>query len=316
MKGNFSSMRLHIHFGIHRTGTSSIHRNLSTNKNILLDNGILYPELGVESRHVKLAWKLINGKLSYEKAIEQIKAEIKDTTKLVLLSSEDFCLLDIEKWLMLLSENFDLSASIYLKRQDIWLESWYNQHIRWPWSKRFSNASPDFFLNKMSEFYWINYEQLLSRIASRIPEGKLYVNTVESSSVSDTANDLFQFLGVPLISKQVNKNASLSSAKMDIVRRINFINLNGSARMRIISALERLEIKEDNGSKHIFNDKQARLIMKKFSGSNKKVAEKYFGREKLFNDPYISHRSPSFVSDEKAYKKYIPELLKIVSQDS
>ena len=49
-------MKLHIHFGIHRTGTTSIIRTILNNLNTLNKYGYLIPKLGFEHRHIKIAF--------------------------------------------------------------------------------------------------------------------------------------------------------------------------------------------------------------------------------------------------------------------
>ena len=204
-----------MHFGIHRTGTTSIHRSLVKSKDRLYKNGVLYPELGVNHRHVKLAWGLKSGRMKIEDVIQEILEERSSSTDLVVLSSEDFCLLNVKRFLTKLSEVFEVSASVNLRRQDAWLESWYNQHIKWPWSKKFSSCTPQFFLKNASDFYWLDYEKLLGDICSVIPEERVHVNTMEKAGVTNTAHDLVQHLGIGdwVTDAHDDKNASLSYAK-------------------------------------------------------------------------------------------------------
>lgn len=159
---------MHIHFGIHRTGTTSIHSTLVNNLEKFEEQGVLYPELDVNHRHVRTAWQLISKKIDGQELVEKIKEEVTPDTKKIILSSEDFCQLKDSTWLQVLSKNFDLTASVYLRRQDLWLESWYNQHIKWPWDRRFSAATPQYFLSKKHEFYWLDYSWLLSQIEAFI----------------------------------------------------------------------------------------------------------------------------------------------------
>ncbi len=310
-------MKLHIHFGIHRTGTTSIHKALSASAEILKSHGILYPDLGVGRRHVKLAWQIKSGKVSPDEVIERIQHECNELTELVVLSSEDFCLVDIESWLSLLGRNFDVTASVYLKRQDKWLESWYNQHIKWPWSKKFSSSTPDFFVENMKDFYWIDYEKLLGRIASIVPREKLYINVAGPEGVQDTVSDFLYHVGVDKrwLNPYQDRNASLTTARLDILRRIDIQPLGPKARQRVLAALSDLDVEEDDGRKVVFDNSKVDYILKKFSASNKKVAKKYFSRRELFDCQDLNGKRafPAFVTDDKAYREYIPEILKSVS---
>lgn len=304
--------RLHIHFGIHRTGTSSIHHHLYRNLSALKEIGICYPNMDVGHRHVKLVWKLVSKKISPGRLFQKLKKEVPEDAKLIILSSEDFSLMRNLDWLKAASSEYELSASVYLKRQDSWLESWYNQNIRWPWDKRLSKATPEIFLKHVDEFHWINFDVLLKKISTVIPREKLYVNVIDSSGIRDTVEDFFRHCEInTTLAPPKIENESISAAKLDILRRINLFDVeHDMVRRKIISAVRRLNIDEDDGSKTVFNDEQVRLILDKFKLSNQVVATNYFGREELFLDSVKWNRTPCFVSDLKAYRIYIPQLVK------
>jgi hypothetical protein len=286
------------------------------NKSILKKHGILYPDLGVSHRHVKLAWKLKKKELSIGDVIREIQSESDADTTKVVLSSEDFCLIDIEDWLRQLSRHYEVTASIYLKRQELWLESWYNQHIKWPWSAKFSSSTPGFFLENMGDFYWIDYARLLKRISGVIGKSNLYVNVVDSAGVYNTVDDLLGHIGIDKdwLSEYQEHNTSLTTAKIDILRRINLKGVKPKARRRIIDALDRLDVEEDDGKKVVFTDAQVCMVLDHFAKSNEVVAKEYFSRKELFADPIKTGRTPAFVEDRKAYRRYIPELLKHIAE--
>lgn len=251
--------------------------------------------------------------------MSRIKAECNDLTKQVILSSEDFCLIDIESWLSLLSTHFDVTASVYLKRQDRWLESWYNQHIKWPWDSKFSSATPEFFINHMEDFYWIDYKCLLDRIVSVVPRQQLYINVAGTGWIKDTVSDFLSHVGIDQrwLNPYQDGNASLTTARLDIVRRLDLYHLPPKARKRILSVLEEVNVIEDNGRKDIFTSSQIEYVLNHFDKSNRAVAKKYFGKEKLFDESDLGQerKTPAFVNDERAYRIYIPEMLKRLCQD-
>lgn len=311
-----SKIRLHVHFGMHRTGTTSIHRSFFKSKDELFRNGVLYPELGVDHRHVKLAWGLKSGHIKIDTVIKDIIKECGDSTKLIVLSSEDFCLLNIKKFLTKLSDSFNVTVSIYLRRQDTWLESWYNQHIKWPWSKKFSTSTPEFFIENAKDFYWLDYEKLLGEICAVLPEDSVYVNTMEKSGVTNTAHDLVRYLGVGdwVSDAHEDKNASLSYVKLQVLRQIDLMDVQAKARKKIIDALTNMDIPGDSGSKRIFSEPIARRIMKAYEKSNCAVAKRFFGRENLFIDNDFSSYTPVVLDEEEIRSKYVPELLKRVAK--
>ncbi|WP_315618865.1 hypothetical protein [Halomonas sp. I1] len=259
---------------------------------------------------------LNGGKITSEEVIRDIEFQVNPLTHTIILSAEDFCLVQDASFFSRLRERYDVSAVVYLKRQDLWLESWYNQHVKWPWDEKFSSSTPDEFLRRHDkDFSWIDYYKLVKDIERRVGLGNLYVNVVDESGVKDTVGDFLNHLSIdPMwLNDYSDKNSSLSSAKLDILRRVDTYGLSGKARQRVIEALGSMEIEEDNGSKLVFDDSQVKRILSCYDESNRKVAREYFSRDRLFYDEVKLGRQPVFVSDERAYKYYIPQILKVLS---
>lgn len=290
---------------------------MASSRGILRSHGVLYPALFGKGSHVSLPWWLMSGKVSHKELAKEINSKDQDIIKRIVVSAEDFCLLDDFSFVNLLRDEYgyEVEVSLYLKEQVSWLESWYNQHVKWPWQEKFSGATPQFFFENISDFFWIDYSRLLDKILSFTDQGGLYVNVVDSSGVKDTVSDFLSHIGIDprWLNSYEDRNASLSTAKLDILRRVNLSGVGGGARSKILSALDELDVVEDDDKKIIFNDKQALKIVEKFRKSNKDVARKYFNRDVLFSDPQRSQRAPSFVTEEKAYKDYIPTMLKMVA---
>jgi len=315
--------KLVIHFGIHRTGTTFLQNNLKRNRSRLIEHGILYPDLGFGCNHSRVAWGLIRNKVGdYEInskwLIEKINAEIDPKTTLIILSHEDFCLIESNEWLVELKKEYEVEVVIYLRRQDVWLESWYNQHVKWPWNKKFSSSTPKFFLEHYKDFFWIDYFNLLENLLATIERENLYVNVVDRLGAVDTTIDFFEHIGVGAIidiESDSNANSSLSAAKIDILRRVDLMSLrkNGKAKQKILKCLRELNIDEDDGNRYFFSDEEVKSISDVFSDSNRKVAQKYFNRDTLFGDSLKLNRQLVQIPDWKAYRIYIPRLLKKVA---
>ena len=59
----------------------------------------------------------------------------------------------------------------YLRRQDHWLMSWYNQHVKWPFDREKSRMDPQAFLATLEDFHWLDYERLLGRWSAVLGAG-------------------------------------------------------------------------------------------------------------------------------------------------
>lgn len=306
---------LFLHMGIHRTGTTTVQDILSYNRENLLSQGVLYPKLGDRSSNSSLAWKFLRNRITGNELLELFYKEAKDFNA-VILSDEDFCQTWDNTWLKSLNDVFDIRVIIYLRRQDRWINSWYNQHIRWPWNKKFSSATPDFFVENLNDFYWIDYEKLLSQIEEVIPQDNLHIQIIDPLGIKDTTTDMLAYIGVECISRKdiLRTNASISALKLDLLRRIDLMSLNGgnTARLRILNAIKNINIKKDNGNQSVLTYEQATQILEKFKGSNSKVAKKYFGRENLFS-PLEQKEDKEILLSTKDANHYLLALLKEIA---
>lgn len=311
-------MKLLIHFGVHRTGTTFIQSNLAQNQRALKENGFLYPNIQHNASHVRLPTLLKSNTLTPTDVIAEIEDQITPAIHTVILSSENFCYPQCHEALKQISEGFELYAMVYLRRQDLWLESWYNQHVKWPWSGQFSGSSFADFLRRIDDFQWIDYRKLLNSVEQLVPRDRIHVKDLDEHGLQNSFEDFLQYCGIRsswLNICEKSRNCSLSSAKIDILRRIDIFGLQPAARQRIIRALGKIEIEEDNGKGTLLTDRQRKIIIKKFSKSNQHVAQQHFGRKRLFSDYVANSRHPAFVGDSIAYRKYIPELLKRVAEE-
>ena len=311
-------IKLKLHFGVQRTGSSTIKKRLIASDQILKVNGFLHPELGVQHRHTGLAWKLNQKKISIEEIMDRIAEERTPNIHTIIVAGEDFALVEDFRWLSVLKDHYDVEVAIYLKRQDLWLESWYNQHVKWPWSKKFSGKSAEYFYDNIDDFSWIDYDGLLSKITKFLPSRKLHVQVLDGAGIKDSATDFFAFCGIPgkLIKTVSEQNASISMAQIEVLRRVDLADVGVAARVKIIKALQAVKIDEDDGKKIVFTDLQVTNILKRFELTNRRVAKKYFNRDILFADPVLSNRHPIRISDEKVYSVYLPQIIKKITTPS
>lgn len=308
-------IKLKLHFGVQRTGSSTIKQRLIASDQALKASGFLHPELGVKHRHTGLAWKLNQKKISINEIMDRIDREKTPNIHTIIVAGEDFALVDDFRWLSVLKQHYDVEVAIYLKRQDLWLESWYNQHVKWPWSKKFSGASADYFYDNIGDFSWIDYDKLLSKITKFLPSQKLHIQVLDAAGIKDSATDFFAFCGIPekLIETVLEQNASITMAQIEVLRRVDLAGVGAAARAKIIKALQAVKIDEDDGKKTAFTDLQVTNILKRFEQSNKRVAKKYFNRDALFTDPVLLNRHPVRISDEKVYSSYLPQIIKKIA---
>ena len=310
-------MKLILHFGIHRTGSTSIQRNLAANREVLKQHGFLYPHIeGVVSPQ-SLPAKLNVEAASLKRLFRKVEKQATQETHTVILSSEDLCTLGNYKFLEDIPQKFDVRVVLYLRRQDLWLESWYNQHVKWPWDADFSGSDIHYFVGKIKNFPWIDYKNLLARIERFLPRDKLHVESIGETGAASSVDDFLKFCSINpgYLQKENNKNQSLSSAKIDILRRIDMIDLQESARLKILRGLGKIKIREDNGTRIFLTRSERETIISNFSESNLYVARRYFQRDKLFTEYLSKQAHPALVGDINAYQEYIPQILKKIAEE-
>jgi hypothetical protein len=187
-----SGGRLTLHIGIHRTGTTGLQRGLAANRDRLAAQGKCYPFAG--TNHQDIAWALHRGKLDGKGLGKQLEPYAGQGH--IIMSGEDFCIHRELGWLAPLKAVYDVEAVVYLRRQDHWLMSWYNQHVKWPFSRRHAVMTPKEFLGCLDEFYWLDFEKMLALWEAALGREKVHVRVIEKGQVTDAIGDFLAITGI------------------------------------------------------------------------------------------------------------------------
>lgn len=124
--------RLYLHIGMHKTGTTAIQNFLFQNHSSLKDNNLLYysNNCAIDYRFA-LAFK---DRTDFEYVIRSLEEIKKAREENIILSCEVFLEEDHIAGLLYeyltqngILEQFDVKIIVYIRRQDCWLESAYNQ---------------------------------------------------------------------------------------------------------------------------------------------------------------------------------------------
>jgi len=103
-------MRLIIHIGLHKTGTTSFQNFLHFNRDSLLEAGVLYPEMGEHESHWVIPNQIVRNNWDYVE--DYMKTSLSNAKKAnietVFISSEDFELFLFEGYLASQFENLVL----------------------------------------------------------------------------------------------------------------------------------------------------------------------------------------------------------------
>lgn len=326
-------MKVILHIGWHKTGTSSLQTFLSNNKALLLEkHGIMYPDTGLISHaHHKLAWSLQDPlvsqwakKISFNTPAEEIFTLLftecrNRNAETVLLSSEEFS--QTEKYsisrLASVLKTHQVTIVAYIRRQDKYLESLYNQLIKTSFM-RYKLDLDRFIENKIKED-GLNYMNYFPKWSAVFPGAEFIIRPYERELLlqNDICHDfLHHVLKCPEQEFQFNpaeENESLGFRSVEFLKRMNRIPISGSQHEKIVSLLKQLE-KETTPHKGLLSATTRQKILESFQQSNQQFANQYLGGMNpfLLNDREKSEDLPAYTEEDfiQMLARILPELLK------
>jgi hypothetical protein len=295
-----------IHIGLHKTGTSAIQAFLRDNRTNLLKQGILYP-LNIEAwvNHNPLIWHLMEAKYlpkNHAYYVKESSAKHWETLRCiigesdaprVLLSAEDFCLIDPEK-IAELCFGFSTRILIYLRRQDQYLQSVYNEDVKSFGFMR--EESFDAFLktNRLNDI--IHYERFLQRWIDAFGRDRINVGIYDRAHLAQGL--IFDFtsragicLDESIKRPQRKVNASLPGNILEIKRLLNRFHLSEWQHRFLLDSLMNTPMvhrqKKASYSDHTFlTHERRKAFLEQFQEGNQAVALNFFGESAhLFPDP-------------------------------
>jgi hypothetical protein len=221
-----------------------------------------------------------------------IKDGLAAPVETIIVSGEDLCRIRNVSRLAPLKSSFDVRVLCYLRRQDDWLESWYNQHVKWPWDAAFSTMPPQQFLERRGDFHWLDYAEMLGRWRAELGRESLIVRPYERAQMpGSVVEDFCRLCGIDFGSLKVLRpaeNASVPARGLTMLRQLNLYGKQGPQRTRLISGVNRaFAVAGLADGVHVFSPRQRREIASAFTEGNAKVAREYLGRDDgaLFREP-------------------------------
>lgn len=301
-------MRVILHIGTEKTGTTSIQRFLVQNSDRLKNSGILYPislrpypehinhlsltaaarREGVEDDIVREAGMSGRNRNEERKHLsEKLGREIKSANaKQVLISSEHLssrlqCSDEIENVRTILHQAgcFDIYVCVYLRDQLTFLRSWYSTAVR-SGERRLLSDIPFSYLR-----LYLDLLGLLRRWELIFGEDRVNVYSYGEAKSQGLLAHFVSSAGVPggLEESSMGKifNASIDGAHLEILRRLNGW-LEGpefeKKRRYLADSFERLS----TGPAVVIPAELEAKIVDTFSEDNRRIEEKYFlGRRVL-----------------------------------
>lgn len=320
-------MKVYLHIGTHKTGSTLIQEACVRLHEALREDGFFYPIKGFSGTgHHELAWAI---KSKDEETARKLYKEIKDDStreEVLLLSSEEFEFIrDFSLFEELFGED-EVSVIVYLRRQDKYLESEYNQHVRM-YKTRFSGDIFQFFMFHNFDMRF-NYEALLksweslAAVVNVIPES--YDQVSDDNRLLST---FFEHIGVSeecYETEEFNRaNVSIPpSALVYLVRWNRLPDVKKCIHDQYIELLKDpllqekirggLPVENQNNSYETFlGESYGKRLVSKFRDRNSFVSRKYFGRGSLFDNDFSSNfRIDPYEHFDLALARRIEEVVK------
>ena len=287
-------MRIILHIGVYKTGTTAVQNFLTRNRSALAKRGVLYPESFTKfDAHHPLPWALGVGHRAKELSVrpdEVVRAILQEADSAgadtVILSSEEFINLEAAERLPALKRLFAghaVEILIYLRRQDSLLLSTYGQHVRM-YSIRFTGTISDFLLKHSNFLNKYNYWGTLQRWAKVFGSDAMHVKLYDQARFpeGDIVGDFADTLGIGLDGcdgRKVNGiNRNLSDLGLEVLRRLNAMPLDEATHQRFIRMLEESPL-QGQGDYQLLSRRNRQELMGQFANSNARVAKHWFGRD-------------------------------------
>ena len=300
-------MRLYLHIGLSKTGTSAIQTFFYRNREILLKElKILYPQTGILiaggiPAHHFLAFslfkpneaKFFNVNTSFEDYMDQMKKEIDETKpEKVVISSEAFMHYKdepiLEKFSHSLNSLFEeIYILVYLRRQDLWKESSYSQVVKdyGVRVKRIFKESAGY----SKELDWLlMYDKFLSRWKTFFPKAKIIPRIYDRKALpnGDVIKDFLSILGIEygkFENLESDPNPSLSHLSTLALREINEkFDLTPEEHGKIVQYLFKLDKEEGSPLKTFFTLQERIKFLEYFRESNERLFSEWFNCENKF----------------------------------
>jgi hypothetical protein len=290
-------MKLVLHVGIHKTGTSAIQAFCKANRAALIEKGILYPntaltELSVTSTPTSQAGHrafqdvlVTPVNQNSEAMLSQIAEEANafDNIHTVLISCETFSAPRVKISTSVpesLQRYFsETSILMYLRRQDDWAASFYKEVLCWP-GRKSSNSFNQFIKGFLAE--WLDFQNRVNNWADVFGDEKLIVKSYDDRLNKNIIIDFFAQLGLDVTDQQQFRfpgfnNPSLPDDLVELMRGINRYKMNREQRSKITNRIfnELSASRYEVDYKPVLTPAIRRSMAKKFSGMNRALADRF-----------------------------------------
>jgi hypothetical protein len=287
-------INLYLHIGLHKTGTTALQYLLLNNRSLLEQKGYLYPSTGLEDTpaHYGLAWSLDpNQKLPFSanEIWGRLRQEIKQSkAQNIVLSSEDFIILEDLEELRQVTEDYNVKIIVYLRRQDYLVQSMYNQLVREP-TIRLTVTIQEFIQRNMyNVLVYLDFSHRLEVWKNNFGKNNIIVRVYEKAQLPEGIfADFLEVIGLDFTDEYVLPEKKVANISFDLdvlefLRLLNSIPMTVSHHTELLVTLNSLSQKigeRDSDHRHLLFPWEQVELLERYKESNSQVAREYLGRE-------------------------------------
>jgi len=317
-------MGLTLHVGLSKTGTTSIQLFLWRNRNILLKKfGILYPKTGIKEKlgyGQHLIPNILRSKQNYSDLKNMLIREINNhKADNIVISSEEFIFSCPKKVYKFFDFIHTEKIVIYLRRQDLWIESLYKEYVKNIHSR--GTMSFKDFLKGAPHIKICFFSNFVERWKEVFPNTEIILKFYDRK-LFQYENIIFDFL--PLIGLSHSKmsfhfhkletkletNRSLSTISTLVLRMINEnLNLNDSDHKKVVQLLFEMDNKYASHKKtSLFSLSDRIEFLNTFEKSNKIVSNLFFNNNDIFrltDEEMEIYKRQIYPSETEIKERYI-----------
>lgn len=293
---------IYIHIGFMKTGTTAIQSFLNESSDFLKENNFYFPEINKEAMNY-LGFSLLKEIPPYVHHKLNLKKEdlYKTLKKEINKSKEDNCIISTEAYSLISTKyflgdkaplllkslieepNFSFKIIASIRKQDEYLVSQYNQHVK-------THNFYGLFHGNINEFYeakkeLLDFNSVIKRWESAFGNDNiiLHVYDKERNSVDDFLKLLNIHSNISANLKQkINLKMSAKGLQfMNIANKFNIIKKTSKQNALLVELIEK-EILDKNTKVSLSRDLHNRII-NDFTVGNKEISDKYLnGNYKWF----------------------------------
>ena len=290
--------KLYVHIGNHRTGTTSIQQFMYAHREALWDRGILYPN--ATRRHLALMDGVFEKGNAAAIADDLERKADHRRAHTVVLSEEDVCKRTDLSALAALGARFEVRPIFFMRRQDLWLESWFSQNVKWQWDPELSHMPWDVFLAGRARFHWIDYDRTARRLEETFGADRVELAVFDRELMPEGPVAAFaRIVGIEdarALGKLPSLNYGYSPMMSEVMRRLPLDQAPPQLRGRINGACERADRawQAEHGKlpKLMMDPATRREVTAGYQAGNAALARRRFGRGALFADPLPADDAP------------------------